>query len=94
MDLGEEVVSEALRLFDAAGIVSHGEDSIVILGMATSSEQDLDDFIRDEHDRFFIHGFETHVRPRLESLVGFLRSKGLKAEILGRCGYPLEGEYT
>ena len=83
-----------MRLFDAAGIVSHGEDSIVILGMATSPEQGLDDFIRDEHDRFFIHGFEIHVQPRLESLVGFLRSKGLRAEILGRYGYPLKGEYN
>ena len=82
-----------MRLFDTAGIVSQGEDSIVILGMATSLEHDLDDFIRDEHDRFFIHGFEIHVQPRLESLVGFLRGKGLMAEILGRYGYPLKGEH-
>ena len=60
--------------------------------MATSLEQDLDDFIRDEHNRFFIPGFETHVQPRLESLVGVLRGKGLITEILGHCGYPLRGE--
>ena len=94
IDLGEEVISEALRLFDTAGIVSHGEDSLVILGMATSSEQDLDDFIRDEHDRFFIHGFEIHIQPRLESLVRLFRGKGLKTEILGRYGYPLKGGHN
>ena len=40
MDLSEELVSEALRLFDVAGVVSQGENSILILGMATSLEQD------------------------------------------------------
>ena len=94
MDIGEKVVSEALRLLDMAGIVSYGGDSILILGMATSPEQDLDDFIRDEHDRFFIHGFEVHVQPRLKLLADSLRSKDLKAEILGRYGYPLRGEYN
>ena len=92
--MDQEVITEALRLFDMAGIVSHDGDSIVILGMATSLEQDLDDFYRDEHDRFFINGFEVHVQPRLELLKGFLQDKGLKVETLGRYGYPLKGEYN
>ena len=62
------------------------------MGMATSPEQDLDDFTRDENDRFYIHGFEIHVKPRLDSLVSVLQRKGLITEILGRYGYPLKGE--
>jgi ferredoxin len=91
MDLSEVVISEARRLFDSAGIVSHGGDSIVTLGMATSQEQDLDDFSRDVNNRFFIYGFEIHVKPRLDSLVSALQHQGLTVEILGRYGYPLEG---
>jgi len=88
----QEIVAEAQHLFDAAGITSDGEDSIIILGMATSPEQDLDNFLRDENGVFIIRGFEIHAQPRLDSLISFLREKGLSAKILGRCGYPLHGE--
>ena len=88
MGIEEEIIAEARRLFDAAGIVSDGEDSILILGLATTPERDLDDFYRDEDGVFQIHGFEKHVRPRLDSLVNFLREQGLSAEIFGWCGYP------
>ena len=92
MNIEKEIIAEAQRLFDAAGIASDQKDSIIILGMATSPECDLDDFFRDENGSVRLSGFEAHVQPRLDSLVSFLREKGLSAEILGRCGYPLRGE--
>jgi len=84
----DEIIAEAQRLFDAAGIASYGKDSILILGMVTSPERDLDDFLRNEKGEFKIGGFEIHAKPGLFSLVSFIREKGLSAEILGWCGYP------
>ena len=88
MGIEEERIAEAQRFFDAAGIVSEGEDSILIMGLATTPERDLDEFLRDKNDRFIIRGFEKHVKPRLDSLVNFLQERGLSAEIFGWCGYP------
>lgn len=88
MKIEEEIVAQAQGLFDAVGITHYGEDSILILGMLTSPEQDLDYFIRDENGAFQIRGFETHAKPKLVSLVNFIREKGLSAEIFGWCGYP------
>jgi len=88
MKIEEKIIAEAQRLFNTAGIVSDNEDSILILGLETTPERDLDDFYRDEDGVFQILGFEKHVRPRLDSLVSFLQEQGLKAEILGHCGYP------
>ena len=88
MKIEEEIIAEAQKLFDAAGIVSDGEDSILILGLATTPERDLDDFCRDEDGAFQISGFEKRVKPRLDSLIASLRGQGLSAEIFGWCGYP------
>lgn len=88
MKIEEEIIGEAQRLFDTAGITSYGEDSILVLGMVTSPKRDLDDFLRDKKGEFRIYGFELHARPKLVSLVSFIREKGLSAEIFGWCGYP------
>ena len=90
-EIEKEIIAEAKSLFDAVGITSRGEDSILILGMVTSLEQDLDYFIRDEKGVFKIRGFEIHAKSKLVSLVNFIREKGLSAEIFGWCGYP-QGE--
>jgi len=88
----EEIIAKAQELFDAVGITSCGEDSVIILGMQTSPEQDLDYFERDENGAFQIRGFEIHAKSRLDSLVTFIREKGLPAEIFGWCGYPQGNE--
>lgn len=90
-EIEKEIIAEAQSLFDAVGIASCGKDSILILGMVTSPEQDLDYFIRDENGAFKIRGFEIHAKPKLVSLVNSIREKGLSAEIFGWCGYP-QGE--
>lgn len=88
MSTSEQVLNEARKLFDAAGIVVINSDSILILGLETSPERDLDDFIRDEKKSFVIRGFEIHLQPLLDSLVNHIRRLGLSVEITGHCGYP------
>ena len=88
MGLTEDVRAEAEKLFDAAGIATMGSDSILVVGLSTSSNRDLDDFVRDDAGVFRIRGFETHVRPKLESLVDRVRKLGLNADIMEPCGYP------
>ncbi len=88
MSTGEQVLNEARKLFDAAGIVVLNGDSILIVGLETSPERDLDDFIRDEKRNFIIRGFEIHFQPLLDSMMDFIRGLGLSVETVGYCGYP------
>lgn len=92
MSTGEQVINRARKLFDAAGITVLDDDSILIVGMETSPERDLDDFIRDEKRAFTIRGFEVHIQPLLESLADYTRGLGLSVEIPGHCGYPQGNE--
>jgi len=88
LSTGEQVINRARKLFDAAGIVVIDGDSILIVGVETSPERDLDDFVRDEKRVFIIRGFEIYLQPLLDSLVDYIRGLGLSAEITGHCGYP------
>jgi ferredoxin len=88
LNTSEQVLNEARKLFDAAGIAVLNDDSILIVGLETSPERDLDDFIRDEKRAFTIRGFEVNLQPLLDSLVDYIRGLGLSVEITGHCGYP------
>lgn len=88
MSAGEQVLNEARKLFDAAGIAVFNGDSILIVGLETSPERDLDDFIRDERRAFIIRGFEIHIQSLLDSLVDYIYGLGLSVEVAGYCGYP------
>ena len=92
MAIAQEITDYAGRLFDVAGSspLSSG-DSLLILGLESTPERNLDEFGRLEGD-FQLYGFEKHVSPRLESLLNFIRGKGFSAEPVGRYGYPLRGE--
>ena len=92
MSTSEQVLNEARKLFDAAGIVIINSDSILIVGLETSLERDLDDFIRDEKRAFTIRGFEIHIQPLLNFLADYIRGLGLSVEITGHCGYPRGNE--
>jgi len=82
------VINEAQRLFDVAGVVSLSGWSLLVLGLLTTSQRDLDDFFRDNDGDFSMRGFERHTLPRLAAMVRFLQGKGVQAEILGLRGYP------
>ena len=88
----KEILAEARRLFDAAGITADGKDSLLILGLVSTPQRDLDDFYRDEDGVFRLPGFEVHAQPKLDSLIHFIQEQGLEAQLIGRCGYPLKGE--
>jgi len=92
-DLGVEkaMIDKAQSLFDVVGATSHPVGSLLILGLLTTSQRDLDDFFRDEAGSFRLEGFEVHAQPRLEALIRFIHEQGLTAELWGRCGYP-QGE--
>ena len=91
-DCSQTIVDHAESLFDAVGINRLPDGNLLlILGLESTEDRNLDEFGR-LIGEFRIHGFEKHVKPRLESLVNFIRSSGYSAEALGRYGYPLEGE--
>ncbi len=92
MNLQTEILSEAKRLFDVAGMTPSNNDTLLILGLVTTGKRDLDDFLRDEDGVFRLRGFEIHVWPRLESLIYAVEKLGLEAETIGSCGYPRHGE--
>ncbi|MFC1862087.1 hypothetical protein ACFLT4_03940 [Chloroflexota bacterium] len=92
MDIGNAIVAEAQRLFDVAAGISYGGDSILILGLMTTPERDLDYFLKDEDGVFRLRGFEVHAQPRLDSLVYYIGNQDLLAEVWGHCGYPRGGE--
>ena len=92
MTIASQILKYASSLFDVVGANRlSNTDSLLILGLESTPERDLDEF---GHSRgnFQIHGFRKHVKPRLESLLQFIRNQGFSAEPIGRYGYPLEGE--
>ena len=92
MTIARQILDYANSLFDVAGCSQlPGTDSLLILGLESTAERDLDDFGHRD-GAFQIYGFEEHAGPRLESLIAFIRSLGCSAEPVGRYGYPLKGE--
>ena len=88
----QQIVEYASSLFDVAGASRlSGSDSLLILGLESTPERDLDEFGH-SGGGFQMYGFEKHVAPRLESLLDFIHSRGFSAEPVGRYGYPLKGE--
>ncbi len=91
VNIEKEIIAEAQRLFDAVGVTSFDGGSLLILGLETTPERDLDDFLRGGHGIFRLRGFKAHAQPRLDSLIHFIQERGLSAETVGPYGYP-QGE--
>jgi len=92
MAVAQQIAEYAGSLFDIVG-ASHlsSGDNLLIVGLESTEERNLDEF---GHVKgvFQMYGFEKHAGPKLESLLNFIRGKGFTAELVGRYGYPLEGE--
>lgn len=86
------VIERAIALFDAVGI-SHlpDGDHLLILGLESTPERNLDEFGH-LNNKFQMYGFRKHAGARLNSLLAFIRGIGFSAELIGRYGYPLQGE--
>lgn len=92
MSVADKILERARSLFDVAGTSRLDDgDTLLVLGLESTPERNLDDFGH-EDGVFRMYGFEGHVAPRLEELIGFIRDNGYSAEAVGRIGYPLKGE--
>jgi hypothetical protein len=92
MSLTEEIKGYAASLFDAFGINKLPDGStIFIAGLESTAARDLDEFGRVD-SLFEMHGYRKYFVPKLESMIGFIKTKGFSAALIGRYGYPLKGE--
>jgi len=90
MDPTGQILEDALRYFDAAGVaVDKCVDGVVlILGLSTSPERDLDEGYF-EGGRLNFQGWLKHVKPRITSLIEAIAERGVEAEPMGWWGYPM-----
>jgi len=90
--LSQKIIGYAGNLFDVAGTVPLPDKThLLIVGLETTPERDLDEFHRID-GKFRLIGFERHAKTRLESLLNLIRKQDFAAETIGNCGYPLKGE--
>lgn len=92
MSAAQQITDYASSLFDVAAFsqLSSG-DSLLILGMESTAQRNLDEFGR-VGGNFHLYGFEKYIQPKLELILNFIRGMGFSAEPVGRYGYPLKGE--
>ena len=88
MGVEKAIIDKAQELFDVVGVSSGSGGSLLILGLETTPQRDLDDFFREEPGSFSLRGFELHAWPKLEALIRFIQGRGFAAEPRGRWGYP------
>ena len=92
MTIAQEIINYAHTFFDVAGAIKLSDNSrLIIVGLESIPERDLDEFHRIDGE-FHLSGFEKHAKPKLESLLTFIRKQGFSAKLVGQCGYPLKGE--
>jgi ferredoxin len=91
MTIVKDIVEKAQTLFDVAGMISLGNKTLLVLGLESTTERNLDDFGHVDGN-FWLYGFETHVQYRLDELLLFIYNCGYAVESVGRIGYPLKGE--
>jgi len=91
MNATDEILEYAKSLFDVTGVGELDGERLLIFGLESTPERDLDDFGH-RGEAFLMYGFKAHVAPRLESLAGFIHARGYHASALKRYGYPLQGE--
>jgi ferredoxin len=88
---GDEIIDRARSLFDIAGVAVEPStgDTILVLGLVSTPERDLDDFAHDGA-KTVMRGFVRHARAREDALIEFIRGRGFDAELVGVLGYPQE----
>ena len=96
MSKEDEILACARSLFDVVGFARDpsSKDTILVLGLVTTPERDLDDFILQEvksSRELFWRGFIRYAKPKLDALLDFIRKQGFTAELVGRMGYSPSG---
>ncbi len=92
MNAAERILARARALFDAVGVAVDPAtgDTILVLGLVSTPERDLDDFASDGV-RTVLRGFARHAKPKQDELIAFIREQGYGAELVGVLGYPHGG---
>ena len=92
MNKGEDIIACARSLFDVVGVTRDPatRDTIIILGLVTTPERDLDDFVPDVTKSFW-RGFIRYAKPKLDDLLKFIRKQVFSAELVGKLGYSPGG---
>jgi len=90
---GEEIIARARSLFDVVGVASDPStnDTILILGLVSTPERDLDDFVS-AGTKTILRGFARHAKDKEDALIEFIGEQGFAAELVGELGYPLHGK--
>ncbi len=68
MDAGQEIITEAERLFDVSGVTRQGDDSTLVLGLVTKPDWDLNDFFRARQGAFDLKGLRAHAEALLDPI--------------------------
>ena len=97
MNKGEEIIAYAGTLFDVVGVARDPltVDTILVLGMVTTPERDLDDFVLQQvkgSRESFWRGFVLHAKPKLDALLEFIRKQGFTTQLVGKLGYSPGGK--
>ena len=97
MSTGDEIIAYARSLFDAVGVARDPatKDTVLILGLVTTPERDLDDFVLQEikgSPESFWRGFIKYAKPKLDALLEFIRKQGFSAQLVGKLGYSPSGK--
>ncbi len=93
MSNGEEIIDYAHSLFNVAGVTidTATGDTIIVLGLVTTPERDLDDFVCEDNESI-MRGFIRHAKDREDELLKFIRGKKFNAELVGKLGYSPSGK--
>jgi epoxyqueuosine reductase QueG len=96
MSKEDEILACARSLFDAVGVARDPstKDAILILGLVTTPERDLDDFVIEKVKggrESFWRGFIRYAKPKLDALLEFIKKQGFSAELVGKMGYSPSG---
>lgn len=87
MDITGDILEQALKHFDSAGVVAIQAGVVLILGLGSTPETNLDEAVI-EGGRFILQGWLKHMKPRVTTLRDVLRERGFEAEAVGWWGYP------
>jgi epoxyqueuosine reductase QueG len=87
MDITNEILEQAMKRFDSAGVVAVERGTVLMLGLAHTQERNLDEGVI-ENGRFRNKVWPQQVKPRMMDLRDILLEKGFKAEPVGWWGYP------
>ena len=87
MDITSEILEQARTLFDSAGVVVEQGGAVLILGLESTRERNLDEMAL-EGGRWHLHGWTKHVKPGMMALSDILIQRGFEAEPVGWWGYP------